>query len=86
MGIHILNGNSADPDQLTSQLVCIYTDCKGRAYPGSAGFALTLSLVIDQSTIIASLAIKMRLTFHDYLLSMKNNKNTLKCCYNQLIS
>ena len=36
--------NSADPDQVASesQLIWIYTVCKGRAYPGSAGQVLTL--------------------------------------------
>ena len=34
--------NSADPDQLAlrSQLIWIYTVCKGRVYPGSAGQGL----------------------------------------------
>ena len=37
--------NSADPDQLASseaQLIWIYTVCKGRVYPGSAGRGLNL--------------------------------------------
>ena len=29
--------NSADPDQLDSSLIRIYTVCKSRIYPGSAG-------------------------------------------------
>ena len=33
--------NSADPDQLASSLIWIYTVCKGRVYPGSAGQGLT---------------------------------------------
>ena len=33
--------NSADPDQFRSQLIWIYTVCKGRAYPGSAGQGLS---------------------------------------------
>ena len=33
--------NSADPDQFRSQLIRIYTVCKGRTYPGSAGLGLT---------------------------------------------
>ena len=36
--------NSGDPDQLASsvlsQLIWIYTVCKGRTYPGSAGLGL----------------------------------------------
>ena len=32
--------NSADPDQFRSQLIWIYTVCKGRVYPGSAGQVL----------------------------------------------
>ena len=34
--------NSADPDQLASDqlLIWIYTVCKGRVYPGSAGLGL----------------------------------------------
>ena len=32
--------NSADPDQFRSQLIWIYTVCKGRVYPGSAGQGL----------------------------------------------
>ena len=32
--------NSADPDQLACQLIWIYTVCKDRAYPGSAGLGL----------------------------------------------
>ena len=33
---------SADPDQMASrsQLIWIYTVCKGRVYPGSAGLGL----------------------------------------------
>ena len=34
--------NSADPDQLASQLIWIYTVCKNRAYLGSAGLGLNL--------------------------------------------
>ena len=36
--------NNADPDQLAfrSQLIWIYTVCKGRVYPGSAGQGLKL--------------------------------------------
>ena len=39
--------NSVDPDQLASesQLIWIYTVCKGRVYPGSAGHGLILVLV-----------------------------------------
>ena len=37
--------NSADPDQLaSSQLIWIYTVCKGRVYPGSAGQELKQNL------------------------------------------
>ena len=32
--------NSEDPDQLASKLIWIYTVCKGRTYPGSAGLQL----------------------------------------------
>ena len=38
-----LMANSTNPDQLLfrSQLIWIYTVCKGRVYPGSAGQGLT---------------------------------------------
>ena len=43
--------NSADTDQLASsdQLIWIFTVCKGRAYPGSAGLGLILSLFVGKS-------------------------------------
>ena len=34
--------NSADPDKLASSLIWIYTVCKSRTYPGSAGLRLTV--------------------------------------------
>ena len=34
--------NSADSDQLASELIWIYTVCKGRVYPGSAGLGLNI--------------------------------------------
>ena len=41
--------NSADPDQLAS-LIWIYTVCKGRVYPGSAGQGLNWSEIIQAHT------------------------------------
>ena len=39
--------NSADPDQLaSSELIWIYTVCKGRVYTGSAGQGLILFFFI----------------------------------------
>ena len=45
--------NSADPDQLAeaNQLIWIYTVCKGRIYPSSAGQGLTFLLWICFSQI-----------------------------------
>ena len=42
--------NSADPDQLASSEanIWIYTVCKGKAYPGSAGQGLTFSEVQER--------------------------------------
>ena len=37
--------NSADPDQC--QVIWIYTVCKGRVYPGSAGQGLSIKLNIS---------------------------------------
>ena len=42
--------NNADPDQFRSQLIWIYTVCKGRAYPGSAGLGLTFTTFWTDST------------------------------------
>ena len=36
--------NSADPDQFRSELIWIYTVCKDRVYPGSAGQGLILKV------------------------------------------
>ena len=44
--------NSADPDQLVliSQLIWIYTVCKGRVYPDSAVQGLTLTMLCADSS------------------------------------
>ena len=45
--------NSADPEQLasSSQLIWIYTVCKGRAYTGSAGPGLMTLLMFWNNAI-----------------------------------
>ena len=46
--------NSADPDQLaSSQLIWIYTVCKGRVYLGSAGQEL-ITLLFHNGSISVS--------------------------------
>ena len=47
--------NSADPDQLaSSDLIWIYTVCKGRVYPGSAGQGLTMYICLYKHLNIPS--------------------------------
>ena len=42
--------NSVAPDQLRSQLIWIYTVCKGREYPGTAGQELLYGNKKKEST------------------------------------
>ena len=55
MLIHIFNGKqcrSRTVGFFKSQLIWIYTVCKGRTYPGSAGLGLTLSTLRANSVYI----------------------------------
>ena len=47
--------NSADPDQLQKPTIWIFTICKGRVYPGSAGQELTKKE--EEERVIAVIAI-----------------------------
>ena len=62
--------HSADPDQLasSSQLNWIYTVCKGRVYPGSAGQGLniTISKIDIYIYINAQISVLKYITVHWY--------------------
>ena len=60
--IHILNDKqcrSWSVGFFRSQLIWIYTVCKDRAYPGSAGTGLTLNLNNNSGTSSASVSVKL---------------------------
>ena len=53
--IHILNGKqcrSRSVGLIRSQLIWIYTVCKGSVYPGSAGLWLTMAIIVLASCLV----------------------------------
>ena len=59
--------NSADPDQFRSQLIWIYTVCKGKVYPGSAGQGLKQRILEKLADYAAVSGNRNRAYFHCFL-------------------